>query len=58
MGTFGLGKLIIAKLNSLELSDVYYASVTYAITGLDNGFSPGRHQAIILKTAWILLSEP
>ena len=35
-----------------------YVSVNYAITGSDNGLSPGRHQGIIWTNAGILLIGP
>ena len=35
-----------------------YASVNETVIGLDNGLSPGRHQAIIWTNAGILLIGP
>ena len=46
-------------INSLRPSDAYMACVSKLnIIGLDNGLSPGRHQAIIWTNAGILLIWP
>ena len=45
-------------INSLRPSDTYISISKLTIIGLDNGLSPGRHQAIIWSNAGILFIRP
>ena len=48
---------VILLFNSLRPSDTYMRQKLTTI-GSDNGLSPGRRQAIIWTSAWILLIGP